>query len=256
VRPGASTRHTACRRLLRLRHTSGCLGSSSTTSPTPRVRVARLVGSSSTTWLTSRVRVPQLVVRLVVDYFAYVARPGASARHEARRRLLRLRRTSRCLGSLGGLSSATSPMLCDRVPRLLAWLVVDLAPSRHSTSRQSVALALTVRPVTPSRVSTTCRLAATALLRLHCAFGCAISPLDFSSVGCTSSHRAPGHSVSQLDYSVRGLRDFVLRPHLLYFSHAMRCDYLSRGNTASTSSMSRATATSSPGRIASTTHLN
>jgi hypothetical protein len=51
ARPGASARRAARGRLLRLRRVSGCLGtsrgSSSTTSPTPRVRllwlVARLV---------------------------------------------------------------------------------------------------------------------------------------------------------------------------------------------------------------------
>jgi hypothetical protein len=57
-----------------------------------------------------------------------------------------------------------------------------------------------------------------------------------------------------VDYSVR--RDFVLRPHWLYFSHAVRCDYLSRGNTGSTSSTPRAATTSSSGRIASTIHLD
>jgi hypothetical protein len=35
-----------------------------------------------------------------------------------------------------------------------------------------------------------------------------------------------------VDHSVR--RDFVLRPHWLYFSHTVRGDYLSRGNTGST----------------------
>jgi hypothetical protein len=72
--------------------------SSSTTSPTPRVRVPRHVA-----WIVSRI-VERLVVdysasrRLVVDYFASTARPGASAlraarhaaRRAARRRLLRL----------------------------------------------------------------------------------------------------------------------------------------------------------------------
>jgi hypothetical protein len=57
-----------------------------------------------------------------------------------------------------------------------------------------------------------------------------------------------------VDYSVR--RDFVLRPHWLYFSHAVHHDYLSRGNTGSSSSTPRTTATSSSGRIASTTHLD
>jgi hypothetical protein len=50
-----------------------------------------------------------------------------------------------------------------------------------------------------------------------------------------------------VDYSV--CRDFALRPRWLYFSHTMRCDYLSRGNTGSTSSTLRAATTSSSGRI-------
>jgi hypothetical protein len=55
-------------------------------------------------------------------------------------------------------------------------------------------------------------------------------------------------------YSVH--HDFVLRPHWLYFNHAVRRDYLSRGNIVSTSSTSRAAAMSSSGRIASTIHLD
>jgi hypothetical protein len=57
-----------------------------------------------------------------------------------------------------------------------------------------------------------------------------------------------------VDYSVR--RDFVLRPHWLYFSHTVRRDYFSRGNTGSTSTTPHAAATSSFGRIASTIHLD
>jgi hypothetical protein len=87
ARPGASSRraarHAACRaahrRLLHLRRASGCFsmsrGSSSTTSTTPRVRVPRHV-ARLVTWLISP---------LVVDYFAYVPRPGVSARRAARR---------------------------------------------------------------------------------------------------------------------------------------------------------------------------
>jgi hypothetical protein len=51
-------------------------------------------------------------------------------------------------------------------------------------------------------------------------------------------------------------RDFVLRPRWLYFIHAVRRDYLSRGNTGSTSSTPRAATTSSSGRIALTIHLD
>jgi hypothetical protein len=75
-------------------------------------------------------------------------------------------------------------------------------------------------------------------------------------VGCTGSCCAPGHSFSRLDYSVRRRCDFVLRPHWLYFSNAVRRDYLSRGNTGSTSSTPHTATASSSGRIASTTHLD
>jgi hypothetical protein len=57
-----------------------------------------------------------------------------------------------------------------------------------------------------------------------------------------------------VDYSVR--RDFLLWPHRLYFSHAVRRDYLSRGNTGSTSRTSRAAVTSSSVRIALTIQLD
>jgi hypothetical protein len=57
-----------------------------------------------------------------------------------------------------------------------------------------------------------------------------------------------------VDYSVR--RDFVLRPHWLYFNHAMGRDYFPCGNTGFTSSTPHAITTSSSGRIASTIHLD
>jgi hypothetical protein len=66
-------------------------------------------GSSSTTSPMPRVRVPPHVVRLVVDYFAHAALPGDSARRAARRRLLLPRRASGCLGMSCGSSSTTSP---------------------------------------------------------------------------------------------------------------------------------------------------
>jgi hypothetical protein len=129
----------ARRRLLCLRRASGCLGMSrgssrgssrrsSSTSP-PRAGSSRRsysttpprAGSSSTTSPPPRVRVPRdiarlvtwIVTRLVVDYFAYAARLGASARRAAHR-----------------LSSTTSPTPRHRVPRLVmrlvAWLVAPL----------------------------------------------------------------------------------------------------------------------------------
>jgi hypothetical protein len=73
---------------------------------------------------TPRVWVPRddarLVARLVVDYFAYAARPGASARRAAHRvahrRLVRL-------------AQARTPRV--RVPRPVAWLVVDYFATPH-----------------------------------------------------------------------------------------------------------------------------
>jgi hypothetical protein len=94
------------------------------------------------------------------------------------------------------------------------------------------------------------------LLRLRHAPGHTISLLDFSSVDCTGSRHAPRHSVSRLNYSVHGCHDFVLRPHWLYFSHVVHRDCFSRGNAGSISSTLRTGATSSSGRIASTTHLD
>jgi hypothetical protein len=80
-----------------------------------------------------------------------------------------------------------------------------------------------------------------------------------STTSPTPRVRVPRHvarPVTRLivDYSVR--RDFVLRPRWLYFSHAVRRDYLSCGNTVTTSSMSCAATTLSSGRIASTIHLD
>jgi hypothetical protein len=97
----------ACRRLLRLRRATGFLGmsrgslrrSSSTTSPPLRVWVPQHV-ARFVTWI---------VARLVVDYFAYTARLGASERRAAHR-----------------LSSTTPPTPRDRVPRHVTRLVARL----------------------------------------------------------------------------------------------------------------------------------
>jgi hypothetical protein len=163
----------ARRRLLRLRHASGCLstsrgsssttspraGSLSTTSPTPCVRLLRHVARL----------VAWLVAWLVVDYFAYAARPGASARRaarhvtrrrllrltQARRRLLHLHRASGCFSTSrdlsrdsssttsprAGLSSTTSPTPRVRVPRHIAWLVTRLVIDYFTYTLRLVALA-------------------------------------------------------------------------------------------------------------------
>jgi hypothetical protein len=152
-------------------------GSSSTTPPTPCVRVpwhvARLITchrdrmlrhvARLVAWLVAPLVVDYAASRgLVVDYFASATRPGASARRaarhaarraarlrllclaQARRRLLRLRRASRCLGTSSGSSrgssrrslsttpphngssSTTSPPSRVRVPRHVARLVTPL----------------------------------------------------------------------------------------------------------------------------------
>jgi hypothetical protein len=266
ARPGASahraTRHVARRRLLRLaqarrqllhlRRASGCFGSScglsrdsssttspragssSTTSPTPCVRVPRHVaglitrlvvdysasqarhrllrrrrasgsfgtsrgssrGSSSTTSPPPRVRVPWLVARLVIDYFEYAARSGASARRAARRQLLHLLRASGCFGWSCGLSrdsssttspragssSTTSPTPPVRVPQHVAWLVVD-----YSALRRLVVdyFDYAARPVASARRAAR-RLARRRLLRLRRASRC-LSTSRSSSRGSSST---------------------------------------------------------------------
>jgi hypothetical protein len=121
--------------------------------------------SSSITSTMPRVRVPQHVARLitrlvaplVVDYFAYAARLGASARRVAHlaacRRLLRLRCASGCLDtsrsssrgsslttscamtSSCGHTGSTSPTLCVATTCLAATLALlqvrRASPRRH-----------------------------------------------------------------------------------------------------------------------------
>jgi hypothetical protein len=137
-------------------------GLSSTTSPPPHVRVPRHIAR-----LVTRLVAPLVVDysasrKLVVDYFASAARPGASARRvahhaahraarsrllrlaQAHRRILRLRRASGCHGTSrgssrvssrrsssttpprAGSSSPTSPPPHVRVPRHVAWLITRL----------------------------------------------------------------------------------------------------------------------------------
>jgi hypothetical protein len=141
-------------------------------------------GCNGSTSTTSRVRMPRLVARLVVDYFAHATRPGASARraarHAVRRRLLCLRRASGCLVTSRGSSSTTSPTPRVRVPRHVTQLVTRLVVDYFAYAARSGASARHAPRRRPR----------------------AVSPLDFSSVGCTGSHRAPDRSVSRLNYSV------------------------------------------------------
>jgi hypothetical protein len=157
--PGASAHRAARCRLLRLLRASDCFGMSRGSSR----------GSLSTTLHSSCVRVPRLVVRLVVDYFDYAARPGATTRRaarcaaccrllrlvQARRRLLHLRRASGCLGTScgssrgsssttlprAGSSSTTSPTPRVQVPRHAARLVKRFVVDYFTYAARLVALA-------------------------------------------------------------------------------------------------------------------
>jgi hypothetical protein len=92
------------------------------------------------------------------------------------------------------LRSSAAQLLTARMHRLYCAYVVHPDVS----SRRSIALALTVRLITTSRGSTTRRPVASALLRLCHASECAVSSLDFSSVGRTGSLHALGHYISRL----------------------------------------------------------
>jgi hypothetical protein len=172
-------------------------------------------------------------------------------------------------------TGSTAPMPCIRTRRPAARLLIGRShwPSPCVRSQLIAARLLVIR-------------IAPALLCLCHASGRVVSTLDFSLVGRTGSHRVPGRSIVRRDYPSRGhngytsptlcvrvprhvprlvtwlvidysvRRDFVLRPHWLYFSHIVCHDYLSHSKTGSTSSTASAAATSSSGRIASTIHLD
>jgi hypothetical protein len=88
------------------------VGPSLTTSPPPRVRVPRHVARLITRHVARLIIDYSTSHSLVIDYFAYAARPGASAcraaRRAARHRLLRLRRASGLLGTSRGPSRGSS----------------------------------------------------------------------------------------------------------------------------------------------------
>jgi hypothetical protein len=149
-------------------------------------------GCSGSTSTTPRVWVPRHVTRLVVDFFAYGARPGASARRAARRRLLRLTqarrlllcpcRASGCLGTSRGSSSTTSPTSRVRVPRHVARLVVDYFAYAVRPGALARRRAYAMHPGALAR-----RVARRRLLCIHRAFGCLGSSRGSSS---TTSPRA------------------------------------------------------------------
>jgi hypothetical protein len=128
-------------------------GSSSTTSPTPHVRVPRHVTRLVTRPVTLLVVDYSASRRLVVDYFAYATRPGASARRAAchaahraahrrllrltqsRHRLLRLRRASGCLGTSHGLSHGSSRRSSSTTPPRVSSSSTTSPPPRVRVSR-------------------------------------------------------------------------------------------------------------------------
>jgi hypothetical protein len=243
MRPGASARRVARRRLLRLaqarhqllhlRRASGCLGllcgssrgSSSTTSPR--------AGSSSTTSPTPCVRVPRHVARLVVPFivnFDYAAHLGASARHKARhaarRRLLRLYRASGCLGSSHGSSrrssSTTSPTPCVWVPQLVTWFVVPLVVDYFTYATHPGASARRAARRAARRRLLRLAQARRKLLHLRRASGCLGSSRRSSS---TTSSRAGSSSTTSPTPRIRVPRHIARLVSLLvvdYFAYAAR----------------------------------
>jgi hypothetical protein len=174
--------------------------SSSTTSPR--------AGSSSTTSPTPHVRVPRHVAPLVVDYFDYAARLGASAcrvaRCAARRRLLRLRCVSGCLGTSRGSShrssSTTSPTPRVQVHWHVAWLVTWLVVDHCTYAARPFASAHRAACRVTHRQLLHLAQARRRLLRLRCAFGClgtsrSSSHHSSSTTSTTSRVRVPRHVV-------------------------------------------------------------
>jgi hypothetical protein len=234
ARPGASARRAARRRLLPLRRASGCLvtsrGSSSTT---PHVQVPR--------------HVAQLVAPLVVDYFASAARPGSSTRCAARRRLLRLRRASGCLGTSRGSSSNTSPTPRVWVPRHIAWLVTQLVVDYFASAAGPGA--------------STRRAARRRLLRRCRASGCLGTSRDSSTTTSPTPHVwVPRHFARLVTQLIVDYFDSAARPgasthragrrRLLRLRRASGCLVmsrgLSRGSSSTTSSRAGSSSTTSP----------
>jgi hypothetical protein len=183
----------------------GCTGS---TAPTPCIRTCRLAAQL----LVSRLVALALAVRLFAARLCrhstccLVALALLQPRHAPQLLVSRQHRlyidyvVCREYSS-PGCSGSASTMSRVRVPRLLARFGVDYftyvvrpgASAPHAARR---------------RLHLTARLLVAWPHRLYCVFtvhqDALSSPLDYSSVGCTGSRRAPGHSVSQLSYSSLG----------------------------------------------------
>jgi hypothetical protein len=120
-------------------------------------------------------------------YYAYAVHPDVSSRRSTSRRSVALAlavrpvtashdATTRCLDCTG----STAPMMCIQMPHLAARLLVGrshwLSPCVRSLRLAARLLVIRIAP---------------ALLRLCRASGRAVLPLDFLSVGRTSSRRVP-----------------------------------------------------------------
>jgi hypothetical protein len=200
ARPGDSARraarhadrHAARRRLLRLLRASGCLGTSCDSSRSSSPTLPR-AGSSSTTSPPPRVRVPRhgarlvtrLVAPLVVDYSA----------SQARRRLLLLHRASGCIGtsrgSSRGSSSTTPPRVGSssttlppprvRVPRHVVRLVTRLVVDYFDYA---------VRPVASAHCATRCTARHAALVDYFASCGLVVDYFAYAVRPGASARRA------------------------------------------------------------------
>jgi hypothetical protein len=111
-------------------------------------------------------------------------------------------------------TSSTAPMPCIRTRRLAALLLVGRLPWLSSCVRSlRLAARLLVVQIAP------------ALLRLCRASGRAVSMLDFSSVGRTSSRCVPSHSVVRCDYPSHTRNGYTsTTPHVRVPRHVARSD--------------------------------
>jgi hypothetical protein len=258
ARPGDSARRVARRRLLRLCRAFGCLGTS-------RGSSRRSLSSTSTTSPSLRVRVPRPVARLVVDYFDYAARSGASARRAARLaaccRQLRLRRASGFLGTSRGSScrssSTTSPSPRVWVPRPVARLVIDYfayAARPGASARRAARLAACCRQLQLSRASgfldtsrgSSCRSSSTTSPS-PCVW--VPRPVARLVVDYFAYAARPGASARR---AARHAARLAARRRLLRLRRASGCLGTSRGSSCGSSSTTPCAATSSCGHIGST----
>jgi hypothetical protein len=164
------------------------------------VYTGRATSSHSCISSTQLRRAPRvLIFRLQRLYLNYVARPCASAPRAARRRLLRCAVACGRNGSTPITLCATVTSSRDRTgsTSTLPCTVTTCHLAARALRQPRRAPWLLASDLSSS---TTCRLVALALLYLCRASGRDVSPLDFSSVGHTGSHRALGHSVSRLDF--------------------------------------------------------